>query len=127
MADFDYTNNVVRCKNSGNVIEILKFGPDVDPSDFDVIETITEGDKAPKHKPVITRENDAYVVKVGEVEHPMDEDHYIAVIELIADGQVHKQYLQPGDKPIATFKIPEATELYARELCTLHGLWKAEL
>ena len=55
----------------------------------------------------------------------MDEDHYIAVIELIADGQVHKQYLNPGDKPEATFKIPEATDLKAREFCTIHGLWQS--
>ena len=54
-----------------------------------------------------------------KAEHPMDEDHYIAMIELIADGQIHKQYLNPGDKPEAYFQIPEAECVEAREFCTL--------
>ncbi len=124
MADFDKTS-IVLCKNSGNIIEIIKPGQDVDVAQLNVIEAKTEGEGSPKHVPIVTRIDDGYHVKVGEVEHPMDEDHYIAMIELIADGQIHKQYLNPGDKPEATFKIPEAEELEAREFCTLHGLWKA--
>lgn len=124
MTDYQKTD-IVLCKNSGNVIEIIKPGQDVDVAHFNVIEAKTEGEGSPKHVPIVTRVDDGYHVKVGEVEHPMDEDHYIAMIELIADGQVHKQYLNPGDKPEATFKIPEAEYLEAREFCTLHGLWKA--
>ena len=124
MANFDKTS-IVLCKNSGNIIEIIKPGQDVDVAQLNVIEAKTEGEGSPKHVPIITRIDEGYHVKVGEVEHPMDEDHYIAMIELIADGQIHKQYLNPGDKPEATFKIPEADELEAREFCTLHGLWKA--
>ena len=124
MADFDKTS-IVLCKNSGNIIEIIKPGQDVDVAQLNVIEAKTEGEGSPKHVPIVTRIEDGYHVKVGEVEHPMDEDHYIAMIELIADGQIHKQYLHPGDKPEATFKIPEADSVEAREFCTLHGLWTA--
>ena len=124
MADFDKTS-IVLCKNSGNVIEIIKPGNDVDVAELNVIEAKTEGEGSPKHVPIVTRIDDGYHVKVGEVEHPMDEDHYIAMIELIADGQIHKQYLNPGDKPEAYFQIPEAECVEAREFCTLHGLWKA--
>lgn len=124
MANFDKTS-IVLCKNSGNIIEIIKPGQDVDVAQLNVIEAKTEGEGSPKHVPIITRIDEGYHVKVGEVEHPMDGDHYIAMIELIADGQIHKQYLNPGDKPEATFKIPEADEVEAREFCTLHGLWKA--
>lgn len=124
MADFDYTQ-IIKCKGSGNTLELIYPGPDVDPDHFQPAEVKTEGEGAPKHLPVVTRVEDGYHVKVGEVEHPMDENHYIAVIELIADGQIHKQYLNPGDKPEATFRIPEAENLEAREFCTLHGLWKA--
>ncbi|AWX32192.1 MAG: desulfoferrodoxin [Methanosphaera sp.] len=122
--DFDFTS-IIKCKNSGNIIELIYPGQDVDVACLDVIEAKTEGEGDVKHKPVITRVDDAYHVKVGEVEHPMDENHYIALIELIADGQVHKQYLQPGDKPEATFKIPEADDVTAREFCTIHGLWQS--
>lgn len=124
MAKFDYYS-VVQCKNSGNIIEVLCPGKDDDVSQLNVIEAKTSGEGEPKHKPIITRVDDGYNVKVGEVEHPMDEDHYIAVIELIADGQIHKQYLKPGDKPEATFKIPEADDVVAREFCTIHGLWQS--
>ena len=124
MTEFDKTS-IVLCKNSGNVIEIIKPGQDVDVTQLNVIEAKTEGEGAPKHVPIIERLDCGYHVKVGEVEHPMDEDHYIAMIELIADGQIHKQYLNPGDKPEAYFEIPEAKCVEAREFCTLHGLWKA--
>lgn len=124
MANFDYTN-IIKCKNSGNVMELIYPGPEVDLELVNIVEAKTEGEGAPKHVPIVTRTDDGYNVKVGEVEHPMDENHYIALIELIADGQIHKQYLNPGDKPEATFKIPEAENVEAREFCTLHGLWKA--
>ncbi|WP_455645837.1 desulfoferrodoxin family protein [Methanosphaera sp.] len=124
MVDFDFTN-IIQCKNSGNVMELIYPGPEVDVNHVNVVEAKTEGEGEAKHVPVITRVDDGYNVKVGDVEHPMDEDHYIAVIEIIADGQVHKQYLNPGDKPEATFKIPEAENITAREFCTKHGLWQA--
>lgn len=124
MSDFNF-NNVVQCKNSGNIIELLCAGKDADVNELNIIEAKTSGEGEPKHKPVITRVNDGYHVKVGDVEHPMEEEHYIAVIELIADGQIHKQYLKPGDKPEATFKIPESDNVVAREYCTLHGLWQS--
>ena len=124
MANFYYTN-IIKCKNSGNVMELIYPGPEVDLELVNIVEAKTEGEGAPKHVPIVTRTDDGYNVKVGEVEHPMDENHYIALIELIADGQIHKQYLNPGDKPEATFKIPEAENVEAREFCTLHGLWKA--
>lgn len=121
---FDYTN-IIRCKGSGNVLELIYPGPDVDVEELNVIEARDEGEGEVKHKPVVTRVDDAYLVKVGEAEHPMDEDHFIAMIEIIADGQIHKQYLKPGDKPEATFKIPEADDIVAREYCTKHGLWRS--
>jgi len=33
---------------------------------------------------------------VGSVTHPMEEKHYIQWIELIADGKVYRQFLEPG-------------------------------
>lgn len=118
-------NCIFKCKNSGNIVEMIHPGEDVDVSALNNLKAKDEGDGAAKHQPVITRTDNAYNVKVGEVEHPMDENHYIAMIELIADGQIHKQYLCPGDKPEATFEIPEASCVLAREYCTVHGLWKS--
>lgn len=47
------------------------------------------------------------------------------MIELIADDKVYRKYLNPGDAPEAFFEI-EANQVTARELCNIHGLWKAE-
>jgi superoxide reductase len=118
---------ILKCKTCGNIVEVICQDPAEEKccdSNLDVFEEKTTGEGEPKHKPVVTRIDNAYNVKVGEVEHPMDEDHYIAMIEILADGQSHKQYLNPGDKPEATFEIPEADEIVVREFCTKHGLWR---
>jgi superoxide reductase len=54
----------------------------------------------------------------------MEEKHYIEFVELIADGKVYRQFLNPGEAPEAVFCI-EAAQVSAREYCNLHGLWKA--
>jgi superoxide reductase len=77
-----------------------------------------------KHVPVITKIDGGYEVSVGSVEHPMLDEHWIEWIELVADGKSYRQYLNPGDKPVARFYV-EAEEVSAREFCNLHGLWKA--
>lgn len=80
-----------------------------------------------KHIPVVKREENGYRILVGSVPHPMEEKHYIVLIELIADGISYKKYLKPGDKPEAFFEIKEAREVYGLEYCNLHGLWKGTL
>ena len=78
-----------------------------------------------KHVPVIEKIGEEVKVKVGSVEHPMEPNHFIEWIEVIAGEEVHRQFLSPGQKPEATFKV-DAENLIAREHCNLHGLWKAE-
>jgi superoxide reductase len=76
-----------------------------------------------KHVPVIEKTAEGIVVKVGSVEHPMQDSHYIEWIQLLADAKAYRQFLKPGEKPVATFKV-EGKDLSAREYCNLHGLWK---
>jgi superoxide reductase len=54
----------------------------------------------------------------------MEEKHYIEFIEIIADGKIYRQYLNPGDAPEAVFNTT-ADSVTAREYCNLHGLWRA--
>jgi superoxide reductase len=79
-----------------------------------------------KHVPVITKVAEGYKVVVGSNAHPMEEKHWIEWIELIADGKVYRQDLNPGDAPEATFCV-KADKVEVRELCNLHGVWKATL
>ena len=80
-----------------------------------------------KHVPVVTREGDTVTVKVGSVEHPMLEAHYIKWIALQTEKGVQFRRLSPGDKPEAVFAlVPGDTPIAAFEYCNLHGLWKWE-
>lgn len=81
-----------------------------------------------KHVPAVSVDENTVTVKVGEVEHPMLENHYIqwVVLETKNGAQIH--YLKPGEKPEAVFVLAEGDEaLAAYEYCNLHGLWKKEL
>jgi superoxide reductase len=77
-----------------------------------------------KHVPVIEKTAEGFKVKVGSVPHPMEQNHYIEWIEVIADGKAYRQFLNPGELAEATFAI-KAEKVVAREYCNLHGLWKA--
>lgn len=79
-----------------------------------------------KHVPVVSIEGNQVTVKVGSVEHPMIDAHYIEwiSIETREGNQIKK--LQPGDKPIAVFTLTETDSFVAAyEYCNIHGLWKA--
>jgi len=78
-----------------------------------------------KHVPVIERTGKKVKVKVGSVQHPMEENHYIEWIEIIMDGEVYRKFLKPGDAPEAVFEIAaEVKKVEAREFCTVHGMWQ---
>ena len=78
-----------------------------------------------KHVPVYEKDGDEIIVRVGEVEHPMVEDHYIMWIVQVSDNQTTRIRLHPNQKPEVRFKyIPEST-IYA--YCNKHGLWKTEV
>jgi superoxide reductase len=77
-----------------------------------------------KHVPVVEPTENGVKVVVGSVLHPMDPDHHIEWIQVIADDKAYREFLEPGDDPEAAFDI-EAEDIVARAYCDLHGLWKA--
>jgi superoxide reductase len=118
---------VYKCDLCGNIVEVLHGGGGELVCCGQPMKLFTENtvDAAKeKHVPVIEKVDAGYKVKVGDVPHPMEEKHYIEFVELIADGKVYRQFLNPGDAPEALFCI-EADQVAAREYCNLHGLWKA--
>lgn len=79
-----------------------------------------------KHVPDVSVEGNRVVVKVGSVEHPMTEEHYISFVAVVTHRQTLFQEFNPGEKPIAEFVLSDGDgveEVY--EYCSLHGLWKA--
>ena len=79
---------------------------------------------AEKHVPVVETVDSGILVKVGEVPHPMTEEHHIEWIEVINGSYVNRYHLKPGDRPQAVFYVPLSPKLVIRESCNLHGLWK---
>ena len=78
-----------------------------------------------KHVPVYEVKDNKINVKVGEIAHPMSEEHYIMWIALINGEEVTKVDLKPTDEAVATFDYIPGAEVYA--YCNLHGLWKTDI
>lgn len=118
---------VYKCETCGNIVEVLHGGGGElvccgEPMKLLVENTVDAAKE--KHVPVIEKVAGGVKVKVGSVPHPMEDSHYIEWVEIIADGEAYRQFLNPGEIPEATFCI-EAEQITAREYCNLHGLWKA--
>ena len=119
---------VYKCEACGNIVEVLHAGAGElvccgSPMTLQTANTV-EASKE-KHVPIIERGEGTITVKIGSVAHPMESAHYIEWIELIADGNVYRAMLKPGEAPEATFAV-SAENVTAREYCTLHGHWAAQ-
>ena len=117
---------VYKCEVCGNIIEVLHEGQGElvccnEP--MKLMEEKTAEMATEKHVPVVEKTSDGIKVTVGSVPHPMQDEHLIEWIELLADGKVFRQFLTPGAKPEAVFSIQAGT-VSAREHCNVHGLWK---
>lgn len=118
---------VYKCDACGNIIEVLHGGAGELVCCGKPMNLLTENtvDAAKeKHVPVVEKTPDGVKIKVGSVAHPMETEHYIEWIEIIANGKSYRQFLNPGEAPEATFKV-DAENVTAREYCNLHGHWKA--
>lgn len=94
------------------------------------------GDFEKKHTPhiEIKHAEGATVVEITvgwDVPHPNQPDHYIAWIDLAADGAPIARFdLSPVvTTPVVSLAVdlPAGTVLRAVEHCNLHGLWAAEV
>lgn len=116
-----------KCSVCGNVVEVVHQGAPAlvcCNKPMDKLEAKAEDTGKEKHVPVVEVSGTGIIVKVGSVEHPMEEKHSIRFIEVLTKNKVLRAELVPGQKPAAEFSIsPEEVE-EVREYCNLHGLWK---
>ena len=118
---------IYKCQKCGTIVEVLHggggdlvcCGQDMERDIENAVDAAKE-----KHVPVIEKTASVVKVKVGSAPHPMEEKHYIEWIEVLADGQAYRQFLNPGDAPEAEFAI-QAENVTARAYCNIHGLWKS--
>jgi superoxide reductase len=81
-----------------------------------------------KHVPVVTVDGAKVHVAVGEVAHPMTEEHLIQLIVLVTKKGYQVAPLTAADEPAADFVVAEGdAPVKVYEYCNLHGLWVKEL
>ena len=119
---------VYKCQECGAIVESLWNGDETlsccGKEMKELVANTTDAAKE-KHVPVIERNGKRVTVKVGEVPHPMTDQHYILFVELMAGDEVLRHDFKKGDqKAEVTFMIEdENAQLTAREFCNLHGFW----
>ena len=80
---------------------------------------------AEKHVPVVAVDGDKVTVTVGDVAHPMTEEHHIAWIVAETENGFQKKDLDPTGAPCAEFALAGDKLVAVYAYCNLHGLWKA--
>lgn len=117
------------CKKCGNVVLKLEdksetlecCGELMDLPNANTVDATVE-----KHLPVYEIKENNINIKVGEVEHPMTEEHYISFIIMTSENNYMIKKLLVSDKPEASFIYnSEYNKIYA--YCNLHGLWLTEI
>lgn len=120
---------VYKCEICGNVVEVIHGGVGqlvCCGKPMKLMEAKKEEQGHEKHLPVIEIKDGKILVKVGSVPHPMEENHYIEMIEVITkNGRILRKYLNPGEKPEAEFDVSNIKEV--REYCNIHGLWSRKI
>ena len=116
------------CKHCGNIIEkindtgvpVVCCGEEMAELKAGVTDAAVE-----KHVPVYEVKDNKVYVTVGDVIHPMMEQHYIEWIVLETKNGIQKKDLTPEDEPKAIFPLMEGDSVIAvYEYCNLHGLWR---
>ncbi|MGI6685231.1 MAG: desulfoferrodoxin [Bacillota bacterium] len=120
-----------KCSVCGNVVEIVHPGAPAlvcCGKSMDKMEAKSQDKGNEKHVPVVTAlPTGGIEVKVGDVEHPMEEKHYIGFIEVLTQDRVMRVELNPGEKPYAKFCTNIENVIEVREYCNIHGLWKKQI
>lgn len=117
-----------KCPVCGNIVELIEgdikrtrcCGQEMELLVANTVDAAVE-----KHVPVYEVVDNELVVTVGEVEHPMSEEHYIMWVLLVTDNRSYRVELKPNDKPVVKLPYVDNSTLYA--YCNLHGLWKNEI
>ena len=118
-----------KCKTCGNFIthlsnevgKVVCCGKQMEELVPNTVEASVE-----KHLPVYNVIGNEVFIKVGEVAHPMLNEHFITAIILETDKGSYIKKLTPNTSAEATFELANDEKIIAvYEYCNLHGLWKA--
>lgn len=118
--------DIYKCSICGNIIEIMSPGKGeliCCNKPMDLIEPKTaKSEGKEKHVPFIERETDGYTVRIGSVEHPMTNEHFIQWLDIFTTENMFRKCFNPGDKPALKIKTDDEIVL-AKAYCNVHELW----
>ena len=116
------------CEHCGNIVAVVKdAGVPIMCCGQKMKEIIpgTTDAAVEKHVPSYEVKDGKVYVKVGEVEHPMVDAHYIEWVVLQTNKGIQRKALLPNEKPEVVFAVCEDETVEAvYAYCNLHGLWK---
>lgn len=122
------------CEKCGTVITFLTGDGDnvtCCGDEMKLLKAVDTETSREKHLPKIDRNEGTVRVDVGEVSHPMEDEHYIEWIYLQTKRGGQFVRLKANEEPRATFGVSgetpgdEPIAVYA--YCNKHGLWKTEV
>lgn len=119
------------CKTCGNLIKMINDSgvtPICCNKNMEEIVANTTEAATEKHIPIIEINDNIATITVGEILHPMTEEHYISWIYLETNQGIKKVDLKPNDEPKAKFSLlSDEKVISAYAYCNLHSLWKKEM
>ena len=95
---------VYKCEICGNIVEMVHGGKGeliCCGAPMSRLEAKTEDEGREKHVPVVEETDTGIRVRVGDVPHPMEEQHHIEWIEVIDGDTSCRTFLSAGDTPEA--------------------------
>ncbi|WP_409199640.1 desulfoferrodoxin family protein [Methanobrevibacter sp. DSM 116169] len=120
-------NELYKCNKCDYIVEMIHGGAcemKCCDEEMELLKAIQKEEGTEKHIPIITVDADKIKIDIGEVPHPMVEEHWINFVELFVGDQIFRQELYPGDEPSVTFNVAsKGEEVSARIYCNIHGLW----
>ena len=118
-------NQIYKCSICGNIVEVTHTGAGelvCCGQPMDLLSAKKDDEGKEKHVPVVEKNENLVKIKIGAEPHPMIDEHYIELIEVISDGKIYRKLLKPGDVPQAEFNIT-SKNITVRCYCNVHGLW----
>jgi len=119
-----------RCNRCGKMVGLILDGAGVlsccgAPMELLVANSVDASGE--KHVPVLERDGEELIVKIGSVEHPMVEEHYIEWVYICTGAGGQRHILAPGNAPEVRFNVKQGEPVAVYAYCNVHGLWQADM
>jgi len=125
------SKQIYKCEICGNMVEVVHIGVGTLVCCNQEMALIPENStvgEAKKHIPMITEESTGGSrVTIGEIFHPMTEEHHIEWIEVTTLNGVFKHKPKIGTEPSLKLPVPVSEIKEVRAYCNLHGLYVKQL